>query len=171
MSENQEIASVILQQLGGRHFCITVGAKQLVAIDRGLRFRIGRNYSKANIVRITLRGDIVDLHALGVIPSASDAVRVLDDITNDGDVPDDDDNTPEELREGIKYVAENIDEDDLACIKAEANKCWKQHLVPTENLIDCEAITDLLEEYGQENDLDERWWEEYAEIDEVLTRL
>ena len=57
MSENQEIASVILQQLGGRHFCVTVGAKQLVAIDRGLRFRIGRNYSKANIVRITLRGD------------------------------------------------------------------------------------------------------------------
>lgn len=28
-----------------------------MAIDRGLRFRIGRNYSKANIVRITLRGD------------------------------------------------------------------------------------------------------------------
>lgn len=112
-----------------------------------------------------------DLHALGVIPSASDAVRVLDDITNEGDVPDDDDNTPEELREGIKYVAENIDEDDLACIKAEANKCWKQHLAPTENLIDCEAITDLLEEYGQEHDLDERWWEEYAEIDEIINKL
>lgn len=112
-----------------------------------------------------------DLHALGVIPSASDAVRVLDDITNEGDVPDDDDNTPEELREGIKYVAENIDEDDLACIKAEANKCWKQHLVPTENLIDCEAVTDLLEEYGQEHDLDERWWEEYAGIDEIINQL
>lgn len=108
-----------------------------------------------------------DLEGIGVIPSASKAVRVLDDITAE----DEGDDMPEELLDGIKYVQENIDEDDLACIKAEANKCWKQHLVPTENLIDCEAITDLLEEYGQENDLDERWWEEYAEIDEVLTRL
>lgn len=111
-----------------------------------------------------------DLHALGVIPSASDAVRKLDEITHEGDeMPDD--GTPKELREGIKYVLDNIDEDDLACIKAEANKCWKQHLVPTEDMIDCEAIIDLLEEYGQEHDLDERWWEEYAVIDEIICKL
>lgn len=111
-----------------------------------------------------------DLYALGVIPSASDAVRKLDEITHEGDeMPDD--GTPKELREGIKYVLDNIDEDDLTCIKAEANKCWKQHLVPTEDMIDCEAIIDLLEEYGQEHDLDERWWEEYAVIDEIICKL
>lgn len=108
-----------------------------------------------------------DLESLRVIPSASQAVRVLDEIADTKpDAVDD-----SELGKAIAYVKENIDEDDLACIKAEANKCWKQHLVPTENLIDCEAITDLLEEYGQENDLDERWWEEYAEIDEIINKL
>ena len=112
-----------------------------------------------------------DLYALGVIPSVSDAVRKLDEITHEGDEPEDDDDTPEELREGIKYVLEYIDEDDLACIKAEANKCWKQHLVPTENLIDCKAITNLLEEYGEVNGLDEGWWKEYCEIDEIIGRL
>ena len=108
-----------------------------------------------------------DLEGLRVIPSASQAVRVLDEIAAiKPDAVDD-----SELGKAIAYLKENIDEDDLACIKAEANKCWKQHLVPTENLIDCEAITDLLEEYGQENDLDERWWEDYADIDEIINKL
>ena len=108
-----------------------------------------------------------DLESLRVIPSASQAVRVLDEIADiKPDAVDD-----SELGKAIAYVKENIDEDDLACIKAEANKCWKQHLVPNENLIDCEAITDLLEEYGQENDLEECWWEEYAGIDEIINKL
>lgn len=108
-----------------------------------------------------------DLEGLKVIRSASQAVRVLDEIAAiKPDAVDD-----SELSKAIRYVQENIDEDDLACIKAEANKCWKQHLVPTENLIDCEAVTDLLEEYGQEHDLDERWWEEYADIDEIINKL
>ena len=57
MTENQQIASIILQQLGGRRFVAMTGAKCLVAIDNGLRFRIGRNGSKANMVNIVLRGD------------------------------------------------------------------------------------------------------------------
>ena len=57
MTQNQEIANTILQQLGGRQFIMMTGAKQLVAIDNGLRFRIGRNGSKANMVRIILKGD------------------------------------------------------------------------------------------------------------------
>lgn len=108
-----------------------------------------------------------DLQDLGVIKSSASCMKVLDEIADiKPDAVDD-----SELGKAIRYVQENIDEDDLACIKAEANKCWKQHLAPTENLIDCEAITDLLEEYGQENDLDERWWEEYAEIDEIIGRI
>lgn len=108
-----------------------------------------------------------DLQDLEVIKSSASCMKVLDEIA--AIKPDGVDDS--ELGKAIAYVKENIDEDDLACIKAEANKCWKQHLVPTENLIDCEAITDLLEEYGQENDLDECWWEEYADIDEIIGRL
>jgi len=57
MTQNQEIANTILQQLGGRQFIMMTGAKQLAAIENGLRFRIGRNGSKANMVRIILKGD------------------------------------------------------------------------------------------------------------------
>lgn len=108
-----------------------------------------------------------DLQGLEVIKSSASCMKVLDEIAAiKPDAVDD-----SELGKAVLYVQENIDEDDLACIKAEANKCWKQHLVPTENLIDCEPVTDLLEEYGQEHDLDERWWEEYADIDEIIGRI
>ena len=56
-TRNQEIAKIILQQLGGRQFAMMTGAKQFVAIDNGVRFRIGRNATRANVVKIVLRGD------------------------------------------------------------------------------------------------------------------
>ena len=56
-TQNQEIAKIILQQLGGRQFAMMTGAKQFVAIDNGLRFRIGKNKTRANLVKIVLRGD------------------------------------------------------------------------------------------------------------------
>ena len=56
-TRNQEIAKIILQQLGGRQFAMMTGAKQFVAIDNGVRFRIGRNKTRANLVKIVLRGD------------------------------------------------------------------------------------------------------------------
>lgn len=57
MTQNQQIANTILRQLGGNRFLVMTGAKQLVAIENGLRFRIGRNDSKANMVRIVLKAD------------------------------------------------------------------------------------------------------------------
>ena len=56
-TRNQEIAKIILQQLGGRQFAMMTGAKQFVAIDNGVRFRIGKNKTRANLVKIVLRGD------------------------------------------------------------------------------------------------------------------
>ena len=57
MTRNQEVANTILQQLGGNKFIVMTGAKQFVAIERGIRFRIGRNATRTNMMRITLRGD------------------------------------------------------------------------------------------------------------------
>jgi len=57
MTQNQEIAKTIMQQLGGNQFVAMTGARQLVAIEKGVRFRIGRNATQTNMVRITLRGD------------------------------------------------------------------------------------------------------------------
>jgi hypothetical protein len=56
-SVNKEVSETILQQLGGRRFIVMTGAKDFVAIDNGLRFRIGKNSSRANIVKVILQGD------------------------------------------------------------------------------------------------------------------
>lgn len=54
---NMEIAQTILQQLGGGRFKVMTGAKDFCAIDNGLRFRLGKNGSRANLVKIILDGD------------------------------------------------------------------------------------------------------------------
>ena len=56
------IAKTILEQLGGGRFIAFTGAKDFLTIDNGLRFRIGRNASKANRVEIRLNGsDLYDM--------------------------------------------------------------------------------------------------------------
>ena len=57
MTRNQEIANTILQQIGGNKFIVMTGAKNFIAIERGIRFNIMRNASSANVIEITLRGD------------------------------------------------------------------------------------------------------------------
>jgi hypothetical protein len=48
------IAQTIYNQLGASRFMAMTGAKGLVNGGKSLTFRIGRNASKANMVRITL---------------------------------------------------------------------------------------------------------------------
>lgn len=75
------------------------------------------------------------------------------------------------MRQAVWYIRENMDEDDMAILKAEMNKCYKMHLIPDEDVMDCSKVIDLLEEYGQENDLPEGWWESECEIDDILVEL
>ena len=56
MTRNSEIAQTILQQLGGGKFVVMTGAKDFVAIENGLQFKLGRNKSKCNTIRIILTG-------------------------------------------------------------------------------------------------------------------
>lgn len=37
--------------------------------------------------------------------------------------------------------------------------------------LEADDITDLLEEYGQDNDLPEGWWLEYGDIDDIVEQL
>ena len=56
------VANTIYQQLGGGRFAAMTGAKYFVACNNGLQFRIGRNASKANVVKITLNSlDLYDI--------------------------------------------------------------------------------------------------------------
>ena len=57
MTRNQEIANTILSQFGGHKFVVMTGAKNMVAVENGIRFNIGQNGSKANTVKVILNGD------------------------------------------------------------------------------------------------------------------
>lgn len=57
-SENEQraidIANEILAQLGGNEFVAMTGAKNFMALGEGLQFKIGKNGSRTNCVRIKL---------------------------------------------------------------------------------------------------------------------
>ena len=74
----------------------------------------------------------------------------------------------EEYRSGIDYALEHLDDADRAVIRAECNKAYMQHLVPDENVVDDHKITDLLEEYGEDNGLPEGWYLDEYDASEIL---
>lgn len=57
MTRNQEIANTILAQLGGGRFLMITGSKQPVAVPNGLRVRLAKNKTRANLLTITLTAD------------------------------------------------------------------------------------------------------------------
>lgn len=52
-----EIARTILEQLGGNQFAMMTGAKNFIAAEKGLSFKVGRNSKSVSHVRITLDPD------------------------------------------------------------------------------------------------------------------
>jgi hypothetical protein len=63
MTENQQIANTILQQMGGMNkIRVMTGAKDFIAIDRGVQFAIGKNAAGINKVIIRLAdADLYDV--------------------------------------------------------------------------------------------------------------
>ena len=82
----------------------------------------------------------------------------------------DDDFPPQEVRPALEYVREQLDEDELTIYKATVSKNLNQRMDTSTGLDDCKII-DLLEEYGDDNDLPEGWWEEYGDIDDWMMKL
>ena len=93
------------------------------------------------------------------------------DISEEWDAdPDEYEAESPELDKAIDYIRENMDEDDMAILKANMSKCYKAHLIPDDNVMDCDVVIDLLNEYGEENGLEEDWWEDY-EMSDILEKL
>jgi hypothetical protein len=55
--KDMTIAKTILEQLGGNRFIAMTGAKNLLSQDNALTFKIGRNSSQVNFVKIELTPD------------------------------------------------------------------------------------------------------------------
>lgn len=71
-----------------------------------------------------------------------------------------------ELEKSLKYVRKYVDIEDLnykRC-KAMEMRCPFSLTYP----IMTDDIADLLEEYGEDNDLPEGWWCEYGDIDDIV---
>lgn len=65
---NQTIAKEILNQLGGNKFLAMTGAKNLVASENSLSFKIGRNTKAVNFVRVTLNAlDLYDVEFIKIV--------------------------------------------------------------------------------------------------------
>ncbi len=75
------------------------------------------------------------------------------------------------LDKGMEYVRETMDAEDVAIIRAQVDRSYRYHMAPGDCVTDHSKVIDLLEEYGEENDLPEGWWEEYGDIDDVLLKL
>ena len=80
-----------------------------------------------------------------------------------------DEDTP--LDKALDYVRENLSEEELNLVKAEIDCAYQNHTSPSHFVSNDGKIIDLLEEYGEDNDLPEGWWMEYGDIDDILLKL
>lgn len=75
----------------------------------------------------------------------------------------------DEINKAVAYVSNNMDADVLKVIKAQVNLAWETRQQITTSYDD--EVEDLMEEFGEENDLPEGWWLNDCELDEVLIKL
>lgn len=71
----------------------------------------------------------------------------------------------------LAYVREQLGPETLAIIKAQVDRSYSYHMAPSNCVTeDCKVI-DLLEEWGEDNDMPEGWWENEGDIDNILLKL
>ena len=104
-----------------------------------------------------------DLEGIGVIPSASNAVRILDEITHE--------QPPRNAKtDALDYVRSHIPDWQLDEYRAEINSAYECHTTPTA-YADFDRVRDLLEEYCEEHDVPEGWWQNEGDLDDWLYEL
>lgn len=78
---DMEVAKTILQQLGGKQFQMMTGAKNFVADENSLKFKIGSNAKRVGYVRIQLDPD--DTYTVQFMSSSGKLIKELDMIYAD----------------------------------------------------------------------------------------
>lgn len=74
-----------------------------------------------------------------------------------------------DFEKALDYVRNKVDMDyiNYMVCKAMEMRCPTSYVDP----ILSDDIVDLLEEYGQDNDLPENWWCEYGDIDDIIEQI
>lgn len=127
---------------------------------------------------ITMIDDLYGNNGMAVVNLLTDYMsekdwgHLYDRLEQDGTFKESkDDDTPEEMKEALDYVRENMNEIRMQEVKLAVDKAYEHHLTPSAFYNVGDTVTDLLEEYGDDNDLPEGWWENYGDIDDWLLKL
>lgn len=75
----------------------------------------------------------------------------------------------EHLEKAVKYIRNNVDMEyiNFCVCHAMEMRCPFSLAYP----LLADDISDLLEEYGEDNDLPEGWWCEYGDIDDIVEQI
>lgn len=77
---------------------------------------------------------------------------------------------PNPKKAALDYVRSQLQDYELDVYCSEISASYEMHSTPTA-CYDFDHIRDLLEEYGEENDLPEGWWESEGDLDDWLYEL
>lgn len=72
---------------------------------------------------------------------------------------------------GLAYLREQLEQDEIDEIRAQIDRSYRYHMMPSDCVTNDSKVIDLLEEYGADNDLPEGWWENEGDIDDWLLKL
>jgi len=74
------VAKTILHQLGGNRFIAMTGAKNFIGSNNSMSFKIGRNSSKTNYIRISL--NVMDLYKMEFLNIRSGKMKTVEEFEN-----------------------------------------------------------------------------------------
>jgi hypothetical protein len=84
LTESQQVAKTILQQLGGNKFIAMTGAKNFGSSSKSLQFKIGRNSKSISHVIITLKSsDLYDVEFIRMRGTSRKVIKKVKGVYND----------------------------------------------------------------------------------------
>lgn len=80
------------------------------------------------------------------------------------------------IDKAIDYVRQQLEPDELAEIRAQVDRSYRYHMMPSDCVTSTDRVIELLGEYGKDyedvsEDNAEDWWSPHIDIDDLLIRL
>lgn len=80
------------------------------------------------------------------------------------------------IDKAIDYVRQQLEPDELAEIRAQVDRSYRYHMMPSDCVTSTDKVIELLGEYGKDyedvsEDSAEDWWSPHIDIDDLLLRL
>ena len=100
-----------------------------------------------------------------------EVVEVNECEPDEEDTEPEDNEAPDGMAAGLAYLMEQLEQDEIDEIRAQIDRSYRYHMMPSDCVTNDSKVIDLLEEYGADNDLPEGWWENEGDIDDWLLKL